>query len=96
MSLDKATVSRIATLARIKVAESDLDKMQVELQSILDWVEQLGALDTSKVEPMTSAVESLVAQREDVVSDGGYAEKIVANAPDAAGGAFFSVPKVVE
>jgi aspartyl-tRNA(Asn)/glutamyl-tRNA(Gln) amidotransferase subunit C len=96
MSLDKATVSRIATLARIKVAESELDKMQGELQAILDWVEQLAALDTSKVEPMTSAIDALVAQREDVVNDGGYADKIVANATDAAGGSFFSVPKVVE
>ena len=96
MPLDKATVARIATLARIKVGESDLDKMVGELQTILNWVEQLDALDTHDIEPMTSAVENVVAQREDVVSDGGLADKIVANAPDAAGGAFFAVPKVVE
>jgi aspartyl-tRNA(Asn)/glutamyl-tRNA(Gln) amidotransferase subunit C len=54
MSLDKATVARIATLARIKVVDADLDRMAGELQTILDWVEQLNELDTAGVEPMTS------------------------------------------
>jgi aspartyl-tRNA(Asn)/glutamyl-tRNA(Gln) amidotransferase subunit C len=99
MSLDKATVARIATLARIKVPEADLDKMVGELQHILAWVEQLDAVDTKGVEPMTSAVEVTLPMREDAVTDGGYADKIVANAsePVSAGeGAFFTVPKVVE
>jgi len=99
MSLDKATVARIATLARIKVPEADLDKMGSELQHILDWVEQLNAVDTSGVEPMTSAVEVTLPMREDQVTDGGYADKIIANATDpvsAGEGGFFTVPKVVE
>ncbi len=99
MSLDKATVARIATLARIKVADRDLDKMVGELQHILAWVEQLNAVDTSGVEPMTSAVEVTLPMREDVVTDGGYAEKIIGNAPDPVSvgeGGFFTVPKVVE
>ncbi len=99
MSLDKATVARIATLARIKVPEADLDKMVGELQHILAWVEQLNAVDTSGVEPMTSAVEVTLPMREDVVTDGGYAEKIIGNAPDPVSvgeGGFFTVPKVVE
>ena len=99
MSLDKATVARIATLARIKVPEADLDKMVGELQHILAWVEQLNAVDTKGVEPMTSVVEVTLPMRDDVVTDGGYADKIVANAtePVSAGkGAFFTVPKVVE
>jgi len=99
MSLDKATVARIATLARIKVPEADLDKMVGELQHILAWVEQLNAVDTTGVEPMTSVVEVTLPTREDVVTDGGYADKIVANAPEPVSmgeGAFFTVPKVVE
>ena len=99
MSLDKATVARIATLARIKVADADLDRMAGELQTILDWVEQLNELDTAGVEPMTSVVEVTLPQRADVVNDGGYADRILANAKDpvAVGeGGFFTVPKVVE
>ncbi len=99
MSLDKATVARIATLARIKVADADLDRMAGELQTILDWVEQLNELDTVGVEPMTSAVEVVLPQREDVVNDGGYADRILANAKDpvtVGQGGFFTVPKVVE
>ena len=99
MSLDKATVARIATLARIKVADRDLDKMVGELQHILSWVEQLNAVDTSGVEPMTSVVEVVLPRRDDVVDDGGYPDKILANATDPVGGGeggFFTVPKVVE
>jgi aspartyl-tRNA(Asn)/glutamyl-tRNA(Gln) amidotransferase subunit C len=99
MSLDKATVARIATLARIKVADADLDRMAGELQTILDWVEQLNELDTSGVEPMTSVVEVTLPQRDDVVNDGGYADRILANAKDpvtVGEGGFFTVPKVVE
>src|SRR5687767_544825 len=99
MSLDKATVARIATLARIKVANADLDRMAGELQAILNWVEQLNELDTAGVEPMTSVVEVVLPQRDDVVSDGGYADRILANARDpvtAGEGGFFTVPKVVE
>src|SRR5262245_56514902 len=99
MALDKATVARIATLARIKVADADLDKMVGELQTIISWVEQLDAVDTKGVEPMTSAVEVTLPMREDKVTDGGYADKVVANAPEPVSvgeGAFFTVPKVVE
>src|SRR5688572_21618154 len=99
MSLDKATVARIATLARIKVADADLDRMAGELQTILDWVEQLNELDTAGVEPMTSVVEVTLPQREDLVNDGGYADQVLANAKDSVTvgeGGFFTVPKVVE
>jgi aspartyl-tRNA(Asn)/glutamyl-tRNA(Gln) amidotransferase subunit C len=99
MSLDKATVARIATLARIKVAEADLARMAGELQSILNWVEQLNEVNTDGVEPMNSVVEVVLPMRDDVVSDGGYADKILANArePVREGeGGFFTVPKVVE
>ena len=99
MALDKATVARIATLARIKVADQDLDRMVGELQTILNWVEELNAVNTDGVEPMTSAVEVTLPMREDKVSDGGIASKVLANAtePVTIGeGGFFTVPKVVE
>ena len=99
MALDKATVARIATLARIKVADQDLDRMVGELQTILNWVEELNAVNTDGVEPMTSAVEVTLPMREDKVSDGGIAPKVLANAtePVTIGeGGFFTVPKVVE
>lgn len=103
MSLDQATVARIAQLARIRVAPEDRPKMAKELSTILDWVEQLKELDTSKVEPMTSTVEVVMPQRADEVTDGGYPNKILANATDPVRvssteelGGFFTVPKVVE
>ncbi|MBL8807345.1 MAG: Asp-tRNA(Asn)/Glu-tRNA(Gln) amidotransferase subunit GatC [Rhodospirillales bacterium] len=103
MSLDQATVARIAQLARIRVAADDRARMAQELSTILDWVEQLKSLDTSSVEPMTSTVEVVLPQRADEVTDGGYAEKVLLNATDPVRvsttedlGGFFTVPKVVE
>lgn len=103
MSLDQATVARIAVLARIKLPEADREKMAKELSGILDWVEMLKELDTSKVEPMTSTVEMVLPKREDKVTDGGYPAAILANATEPVrisnteeAGGFFTVPKVVE
>ena len=95
MSVDKETVRRIARLARIDEPEGNLASLADELSTILTWVEQLGEVDTNHVAPMTSAVQSKLPRREDVVSDGGYAADIVKNAPDAQD-QFFRVPKVVE
>lgn len=95
MSLDKATVRKIATLARIEVPEDQLDGLGHELSTIIDWVEQLGALDTGDVQPMTSAVETTLFRREDAVTDGDCRDKVLANAPEMAEG-FFVVPKVIE
>jgi aspartyl-tRNA(Asn)/glutamyl-tRNA(Gln) amidotransferase subunit C len=95
MALDKATVAHIATLARIKLPESEQDKIADELSHILGWIEQLAEIDTSGVEPMTSVAAMSLPMREDVVSDGNRRDEILANAPDAAHG-FFVVPKVVE
>ncbi|MEX2643069.1 MAG: Asp-tRNA(Asn)/Glu-tRNA(Gln) amidotransferase subunit GatC [Acetobacterales bacterium] len=95
MSLDKTTVRKIATLARIEVPEDQLDGLGTELSAIIDWVEQLGALDTDGVEPMTSAVETTLFRRTDAVTDGNCRDRILANAPETAEG-FFVVPKVIE
>ena len=95
MSLDKATVAHIAALARIRVAEEDLDGLARELSNILGWIEQLNAVDTSGVAPMSRAADQKLRWREDKVTDGSIPEKILANAPAAKDG-FFTVPKVIE
>ena len=95
MALDKATVARIATLARIRVGEDELEPLAVELSGILDWVEQLMAVDTEGVPPMTSVAEMTLPMRDDKVTDGNDRDAVIGNAPRAARG-FFAVPKVVE
>jgi aspartyl-tRNA(Asn)/glutamyl-tRNA(Gln) amidotransferase subunit C len=95
MSVDLATVKRVAHLARIKVGEDEVAKLQDELNSILGFVEQLSEIDVSGVEPMTSVTPMKIRMRDDVVTDGGYPDKIVANAP-LTEDHFFVVPKVVE
>ena len=95
MPIDEATVAAIARLARIAVPEADRARLADELSHILAWVEQLAEVDTDGVAPMTSVVEMSLPRRADVVTDGGDAESILANAPREEDG-FFVVPKVIE
>jgi aspartyl-tRNA(Asn)/glutamyl-tRNA(Gln) amidotransferase subunit C len=95
MSVDAATVKRIGRLARIHIEESEVEQYQGELNAILGFVEQLGEVDVSGVEPMTSVTPMRLRRRDDQVTDGGYPERIVANAPLSEDN-FFMVPKVVE
>ena len=95
MSVDAATVRRIAHLARIAVAEDEVEHLQGELNAILAFVEQLSEVNVEGVEPMTSVTPMALKKREDVVTDGGIPEQILANAP-ATEDHFFLVPKVVE
>ncbi len=95
MSVDIETVKRVASLARIAVADDQAAKMQGELNAILGFVEQLNEVDVKGVEPMTSVVETTMKKRVDVVTDGDKAEDIVANAPET-DDHFFMVPKVIE
>jgi aspartyl-tRNA(Asn)/glutamyl-tRNA(Gln) amidotransferase subunit C len=95
MSVDKDTVRRIAKLARIALDEGRVEPMAKELNGIMDWVAQLNEVDVAGVAPMTSVVEQTLKMRDDVLTEGGAAEALMANAP---GGEdhFFVVPKVVE
>lgn len=95
MSVDAATVKRIGRLARIRIEEEEVAGYQNELNAILGFVEQLSEIDVAGVEPMTSVTPMTLRRRDDVVTDGGYPEKIVANAPLTEDN-FFMVPKVVE
>jgi aspartyl-tRNA(Asn)/glutamyl-tRNA(Gln) amidotransferase subunit C len=95
MSVDAATVRRIAQLARIAVAEQEVPHLQGELNAILAFVEQLSEVNIEGVEPMTSVTPMEMKKRQDVVNDGEIADEIVANAPETQDH-FFLVPKVVE
>jgi aspartyl-tRNA(Asn)/glutamyl-tRNA(Gln) amidotransferase subunit C len=95
MSVDVDTVKRVAHLARVKVTDEEAGRMTGELNTILAFVEQLDEVNVDGVEPLTSVVHQEMKKRADVVSDGGYPEKVVANAP-ASDDNFFMVPKVVE
>jgi aspartyl-tRNA(Asn)/glutamyl-tRNA(Gln) amidotransferase subunit C len=95
MKVDEALVRRIAHLARIEVSDKDVEHLEGELSSILGFVERLSEVDTDNVEPMTSAVETSMRERKDIVTDGGYADDIVKNAPER-DEHYFMVPKVVE
>jgi aspartyl-tRNA(Asn)/glutamyl-tRNA(Gln) amidotransferase subunit C len=95
MSVDRATVRRIAHLARIAVAEDEVEHLQSELNGMLAFMEALLEVDVTGVEPMTSVMPMTMKKRPDVVTDGGIAGDILRNAP-ARDGDFFLVPKVVE
>ena len=105
MSLYKDTVTRIARLARLKVPDEELGALAGELSGIMAWIEQLNEVDTKGIEPMSSVSDVTLPLRADKVTDGGIAEKVLANAPGGAvyiepteknAGGFFTVPKVVE
>lgn len=95
MSLDRAAVAKIAKLARLKMEPDRLEAMTSELNRILSFVEELQAVPTDNVTPMTSVTPMKLRQREDAVTDGGNAEAVLKNAPQRQGD-FYTVPKVVE
>ena len=95
MSVDKTTVSRVARLARINIEDDRLEPMAQELSGIMRWIEQLNEVNTDDVEPLASVTGHALPMRQDEVSDGEMADKIVQNAPESMSG-FFVVPKVVE
>jgi aspartyl-tRNA(Asn)/glutamyl-tRNA(Gln) amidotransferase subunit C len=95
MSVDQATVKRVARLARIKVKDEDVPRLAGELNAILAFVEQLNEVDVSGVEPLTSVVATRMKMRDDTVTDGGIAKDVTKNAPVSEDD-FFMVPKVVE
>ena len=95
MSIDINTVRKVARLARIRTTDAEAEVLSGELSKILKMIEQLNEVNTDGVEPMTSVIEMKMPEREDIVTDGGIPEKILANAPEQTAG-FFVVPKVVE
>lgn len=100
MSVTRETVAKIASLARIRMGEDELDRMVPELNTILGWVDQLGEVDTSAVEPMTAVIPQALRLRDDVIdadplTGGNVQAKVLANAPAPEHG-FYGVPKVIE
>ena len=95
MSLDKSTLERVAYLARIKINDSEIEKITTELNNIMKWIEELNEVDIRNEKPMTGVSNESLREREDEVIDGGYSEKIVSNAPEKIDNSFI-VPKVIE
>ncbi|MEO6224837.1 MAG: Asp-tRNA(Asn)/Glu-tRNA(Gln) amidotransferase subunit GatC [Sphingomicrobium sp.] len=100
MSVTIEQVRHIAKLARIAMSDEELARLEPELNNILGWIEQLGEVDTSSVEPMTAVIANKLRLRDDVIdadplTGGGKRDAVLANAPDAQHG-FFAVPKVIE
>ncbi len=95
MSVTKDDVRKVARLSRIAVEEARLENLADELTGIMGWIEQLNEVDIAGVEPMTSVVETSLPMRQDVITDGGKPEEVLANAPKSEDG-FFIVPRSVE
>jgi len=95
MSVNIATVKKIASLARIAITEEEAARIAPELDNIMGWIEQLGEVDVTGVEPMTAVIPNHLRLRDDVVTDGNVRDAVLANAPQAEHG-FFAVPKVIE
>ncbi|WP_106639401.1 Asp-tRNA(Asn)/Glu-tRNA(Gln) amidotransferase subunit GatC [Allosphingosinicella vermicomposti] len=95
MSVDTATVRHIAKLARIAVTDHEVEALVPELNNILGWIEQLGEVDVTGVEPMTAVIPNQLRMRPDEITDGNVRDAVLKNAPVAEHG-FFAVPKVIE
>ena len=95
MSVDIATVKKIASLARIAITEEEAARIAPELDNIMGWIEQLGEVDVTGVEPMTAVIPNHLRLRDDLVTDGNVRDAVLSNAPQAEHG-FFAVPKVIE
>ncbi len=95
MKLDTNTINKIAKLARIKLSEEEAKDLLKDMNSILEWVEQLNEVNTDKVEPLANISSSILPQREDAAKDINSTEEILKNSPDKLEG-YFAVPKVVE
>lgn len=95
MSLDKKDVEKVARLARLKITDEEAEKYGAQLSNIINFVEQLGEVNTDNVEPLASVVDITLRLRDDEITDGGIQDDVLANAPESLEG-FFVVPKVVE
>ena len=95
MSLDIKEVKKVASLARIKMSDEELEHMAPQLSKIIGFVEQLAEVNTDNVEPLANVVDIELALREDIANDGNYEDKILANAPEATQG-YFVVPNAIE
>ncbi|MCC6597302.1 MAG: Asp-tRNA(Asn)/Glu-tRNA(Gln) amidotransferase subunit GatC [Alphaproteobacteria bacterium] len=95
MSMDKETVRKVASLANIEMDEAELERAAAQISGIIDWVEQLGAVNTDNIEPLANVANIELSLRADSITDGNYQDKILANAPEHTQG-FFVVPKIVE
>ena len=95
MTISKDTILKIANLAKISISEDQIEKLESEISSILNWVENLNEVDTENIEPMSNSLTNFLQMREDIVNDGERGSEILSNSP-AEDKSFFVVPKVIE
>ncbi|HEY8964406.1 MAG TPA: Asp-tRNA(Asn)/Glu-tRNA(Gln) amidotransferase subunit GatC [Alphaproteobacteria bacterium] len=95
MTVDKATVTKVARLARLRLDEAEQDRYATKINGIMQWIEQLGEVNTDGVEPLASVTDVTLPLRRDAVTDGNIQDQILKNAPESTSG-FFAVPKIVE
>ncbi len=95
MTISKDTILKIADLAKISISEDQIEKLESEISSILNWVENLNEVDTENIEPMSNSLTNFLQMREDIVNDGEKGSEILSNSP-AEDKSFFVVPKVIE
>tara|TARA_E500000178_G_scaffold56711_1_gene53167 strand:+ start:5838 stop:6125 length:288 start_codon:yes stop_codon:yes gene_type:complete len=95
MTISKDTILKIANLAKISISEDQIEKLESEISSILNWVENLNEVDTENIEPMSNSLTNFLQMREDIVNDGEKGSEILSNSP-AEDKSFFVVPKVIE
>lgn len=93
--LSRGDVEKVALLARLKLNETELDRMTEQLGAILGYIEQLGAVDTEGVEPMAHAVERTNVFRDDVETPMLPVDVALANAPKT-DGRYFLVPQILD
>jgi aspartyl-tRNA(Asn)/glutamyl-tRNA(Gln) amidotransferase subunit C len=95
MTISKDRILKIANLSKISISEDQIEKLEVEISSILNWVETLNEVDTENIEPMSNSLTNFLQMREDIVTDGEKRSEILSNSP-AEDESFFVVPKVIE
>jgi aspartyl-tRNA(Asn)/glutamyl-tRNA(Gln) amidotransferase subunit C len=84
----------VAKLARLEMDDARLQTLTGQLESILEYVNQIARVDTTGIEPMAHAVPLSNRFREDVIEPSLPLEKVLMNAPET-DGPFFKVPKVL-
>ncbi len=94
MALSNQEVRHVALLARLALSDEQVEKLQGELNSILDHIDQISQLDLEGVEPTTHSIPVVNSWREDVVVPGLDRETALMNAPEREDGAFL-IPRIV-
>ncbi len=95
MTIDKKEIENLAKLARISISENDSADVADRITRILDLVDQLQAVDTTGIAPMSNPLDAIQVLRTDEVTEINHRELFQSIAPNAEQGLYL-VPKVIE